>query len=268
LLLKVKAPIFLFFFLLINSIHFASYAKDKNQLFLGNDFQVDCHYSYKKTLDKRSSLLATFEKVSGNFFKITEIGSGDYDKYKNITWESLVNVENVEGFLKIIDSARTIKDNDGNIVIARKKEFDYIKNKIYYTATDGDGKIIKKKTFPIKGVVTDNIALIYFLNGFIENIESGDEFYLITNEPRLYKVDIKLMEQEVLNLGNSEIETIRLRLVPDFGLFTGVTSALVPPTFVWYELDKPHRWVKYQGLESGIGSTHVISYADEYKLEY
>lgn len=42
------------------------------------------------------------------------------------------------------------------------------------------------------------------------------------------------------------------------GLFTGLVGVFIPPTFVWYSEEPPHNWLQYEGLETGLGSAHVV----------
>ena len=71
---------------------------------------------------------------------------------------------------------------------------------------------------------------------------------------------IKPIGKEILDLPSRKVEAIKLRLIPNLGLLTGVIGSLIPPTFVWYIDQAPYEWLQYQGLETGIGSTHIKTY--------
>ncbi len=222
-------------------------------------------YVYKKTLEERSDYSFSFEKFSRDgkiFYRFIDSGKGDYSKYEDITWESIAEVEGKEGFLNTVYSIRIIRDKDGETIVKHRKDFDYNKRKIFYTALDKENNVIKKTSFPIKGKTADNITLAYFLKTFVAY--QGDKkyrsLYLISNEPRLYRITIKVVGSETLKLPFGEIEAIKLRLIPNLGILTGLSSAIIPPTFIWYTKDPPYTWLQYEGMETGLGSSHIIAY--------
>jgi len=44
------------------------------------------------------------------------------------------------------------------------------------------------------------------------------------------------------------------------GILTGLSNALIPPTFIWYAEEGPYMWLQYEGLETGLGSSHIVAY--------
>ncbi|NQT22265.1 MAG: hypothetical protein HQ579_02385 [Candidatus Omnitrophica bacterium] len=221
-------------------------------------------YVYKSTLKPRSAFSSSTEKFSRDgkvFYKITEQGRGDYDKYENVTWKSDAEVEEKESLLYVIYSLQIIRDKDENILVKHEKRFDYDKKKICYTASDGEGKILMKRRFPIKGKTTDNITMMHFLERFVahRNEKAYRNFYLISNEPKFYRINIKVMESEELELPIGRIKAIKLRLIPDMGLLTGLAGLFIPPTFVWYTEEPPYSWLQYEGLETSLGSMHIVA---------
>jgi len=253
----------LIFFLCFNTI--SVYSEEILEKPIEEYKNISGIYVYKENSEPRSSFSSSIEKVFRDakiFYKFYQKGNGDYDKYKTITWESAIEMEEKNKFLQVIYSRRTIKDKDGNIIIKHEKRFDYDKQKIYYTASDRNGAIIKKEIFPIKGLTVDNEGLISFMTTFAAhpNDKRYKSFYLISNEPRLYRINVKTMKPEVLELNAGKINAIKLRLIPDMGLLTSISNALIPPTFIWYTAQSPYTWLKYEGLETGLGSAHILAY--------
>ncbi|MBU1062326.1 MAG: hypothetical protein KJ952_06395 [Candidatus Omnitrophica bacterium] len=220
---------------------------------------------HKKSALHRSDFSLNIERFSRDgkvFYEFTEHGKGDYGKYEDVMWDITAEMEEQEGLLYTNFSVRIIRDRDNNILIKYEKKFDYDKGKIYYAATDGEGNIIKKKTFPIKGVTADNNIMTHFLKAFVAH--RGEKkyrsFYLISSEPKLYRINIKIIGSEVLELPRGQVEAIKLRLIPDLGLLTGLSGAVIPPTFIWYTEESPYVWLQYEGLETGLGSAHILVY--------
>jgi len=248
----------LFLLILIFTLSCTSYAEDYQEARSGS-------YVLKGTSDLRSnfsSLVKRFSRDGKIFYKYTEDGNGDYDKYLNITWDIDAEMEEKEDLVYLLYSNRTIRDKDDRVVVKYEKRFDYDKGKIYYTSSDAKGNIIKETTFPIKGYTTDDATMGYFLKTFVAHRDDKRyrRFYLISNEPRLYNITIKVITTEVLELPTGNIRAIKLRLIPNFGILTALTGALIPPTYVWYNEEPPYVLLQYEGLEAGLGTSHIVAY--------
>jgi len=220
-------------------------------------------YVDKKSGEFRSKLTVSLKKISDGY-KISSFGKGGYDKYQDVTWETKAEMEDRKGLLYPLYSITIIKNATDDISIKQEKRFDYDKRKIFYSASDSEGNIIKKTTFPIKGLTTESATMTYVLKAFIanRNDKTYRDIYLLSDRAKLYRVTIKPMGKEILDLPSGKIEALKLRLIPNLGILTGVIGSLIPPTYVWYIDQPPYKWLQYQGLETGIGSTHIRAYAN------
>lgn len=251
------------------AISFSVQAQDISQAFMPQRQQGRGAYLDKKTKETRSEFSSVVERSEGAVYDLVIEGKGDYGKYSTVFWRVDVRMQEKDGLLYTESSKRVIKDEEGNIVITYEKEFDYPNKKVYFVSRNGKGDIVKEKTFPIKGKITDNNSLIYFLKTFIAHRSDKEysQFYLISSEPKLYRIKIKVIGDEVLNISKGNINTIKVRLIPQFGILTGLTKAIVPPTFVWYTKKSPYFWLQYEGLETGLGSAHIVSGVRSFDLE-
>ncbi|MCP4652995.1 MAG: hypothetical protein GY858_06400 [Candidatus Omnitrophica bacterium] len=217
----------------------------------------------KKSGHLRSERTFSIKKLPGNnqpIYQINQHGKGDYGKFKQVTWDAVAEVVERGGFLYPNFSTQTIKNEDGTVAIKYEKIYDYRKKRIFYSATNKDGKVIKKKIFPIKGKTVDDLTMGPFLKAVIANRDKKEHlrYYLVSSEPKLYKINVKDLGIETLDHSSGAIEAIKVRLIPDFGILTKVTSALVPPTYFWCTTNSPHEVLRYEGLETGLGSVCVI----------
>ena len=137
--------------------------------------------------------------------------------------------------------------------------------KIFCSLSDADGNITDEKTFPLKGLTADSATLTYVLKTYIarRNEKKYRDFYLLADKEKLYRVTIKEIGTEALDLPLGKTECVKLRLIPNLGILTGVIGSLIPPTFVWYIDEPPYEWLQYQGLETGIGSTHIRAHLED-----
>ena len=220
-------------------------------------------YIDKKTSARRSKSSFSTERILQDnriTYKYAAHGEGDYDEYKNIAFDIEAGMEEKDGLLYPIYSLNSIKNKDGSLVARYEKNFDYAKQKIYYTISNAEGIAIKNIVFPMKGLTVDGPTMIHFLKTFAAHHAENPykTFYLISDKGQLYRINLKDMGIETLELPAGKIKAIKLRLIPELGLLTGIAKSLIPPTFVWYAEQEPHDWLQYEGLETGVGSTYVI----------
>jgi len=215
-------------------------------------------YIDKKTGALRSKAEFSQKITHNGIIYIDEKAKGDYDRYKDIIWNIKAECREKYGILMPIDTVKTIKNKSGNIIVKYKKKFDYKHKRIHYTKSNEKG-IALKRVYPIKGKICDETTLTNFLKVFAANLgnKSYRQFYLITSEPKLYRITLKNLGQEKIKFKGREITAVKLRLIPNFGLLTGITKVLIPPTFVWYTTKAPYVNLGYQGLERGLGSKIV-----------
>ena len=238
-------------------------AEEVSKAFMHENENGNIVYINKETSSQRSkSAFSTERTIEDNriIYKYTARGEGDYDEYKNVVFDIEVKMEEKNGFLYPIYSFNSIKNKDGSLLARYEKNFDYTKQKIYYTVSNAKGTVIENIVFPMKGLTVDGPTMIHFLKTFVAHLgeKSYKTFYLISEKGQLYKINIKNVGVEILELPAGKIKAIKLRLIPELGLLTGIAKSLIPPTFVWYSEKEPYEWLQYEGLETGVGSTHII----------
>jgi hypothetical protein len=218
----------------------------------------------KKSLQQRSNIsfaLRQIKKDNKILYKLTRQGRGDYDTYKTVDWTMEAEMEENEGFLYTLYSKLVIKNKEEKVMISYGKRYDYDAGQIYWSAFDANGQQIQQQTFPVKGRTADDVTMIHFLKPFVarRNEEAHRMFYLLTNEPKLYKTKIKVIGSEIVQSPFGETRAVKLKLTADVGILDDVLDKFVPPTFIWYTEEKPYVWLKYQGFESGALSPYIIA---------
>jgi len=218
---------------------------------------------YKKDNKIRCRHTFTLERFLRNgkvIHTIDMTGVGDYDKYTGVGLHFTSEMEEKNGLPRPLKSVQAIYDKTGELIVEHRKDYDYLKKKIYYQALDKNGKAVIKKTFPIKGLTIDDVNLSYFLKAVVSRM--GDDgyhrFYVLSSEPSLYNINIQKLGDEEFDFLSGKAVAAKIRLVPDFGIATGVYSALVPPTYFWFKKGEPCNDLAYEGLETSLGSAHVV----------
>jgi hypothetical protein len=261
----MKKIVFFVFILLLGS---PVYSDPLSSIFTYQEETDKVIFIDKKTKEKRSELTYTFNKTLSageTAFDFHRMGKGKCDKYQDITWETTARLKEKDGFLYLLTSSCVAKDPQGKIIVRYEKQFDYDKRIITWRQLDADGKIKKEARYPIKGKTTDDVTLIYFLKTYIANRNTPgyQTYYFLSNEPNLYKVNIKVMGHETLDLPIGTQKAIKLKLTGDMGIVDDILDKYVPHTYVWYEDAPPYEWLQYEGLETSMQSANVIAYVTE-----
>lgn len=230
--------------------------------------------------EPRSSFTMDFRTVNRGpeiVYEITAQGKGAFHKYRDAEWTVISQLISDGEFMKPRWTRTEIRDLTDPKTIWLETRFDYATKKITFSEQNSKQKTIKTYVFPIKGLTVDYASMHYFLKPFIARLpkEKNQSFYLLSIEPALYNVDIKLIQTEKLTLprgtppggglaAQAATKTaLKIRLLPNFGILDAVLDNLVPPTFLWYEDHPPYNWLKYQGLETGLHSPNISAYLSE-----
>lgn len=257
----MKQLIIKIFIICFLSVSLQARAEKISKAFMAEHESGSIVYIDKGTSSMRSRSLFSSERALQNnrvIYNYTAQGEGDYDEYKDVVFDIEASMEEKGGLLYPIYSFNSIKDKAGGLIVKHEKNFDYPKQKIYYTISNAKGAIIKNIVFPMKGLTVDGPTMIHFLKTFVAHRAENayKAFFLISEKGQLYRINIKNMGIETLELPAEKIRAIKLRLIPELGVLTGIAKSLIPPTFVWYSEQEPYDWLQYEGLETGIGSPH------------
>jgi len=212
-----------------------------------------------KTSDKASgnalwqSRTSSKKVVSGGqtYLKIVEDGTGITGKDKTAkTWHT-------EAFYKL--NGDRITPYQGTIVYKNPAgQVLTTINKYYFT--DQNKVVVKingtEKTFDLKPDLIDKELLGTALTNFPFAEQRDLVFYLLTNEPTVYKMTLKNLGTETLTVGGKPVACYKIQMIPDLGAL-GLLGAFVPKTYFWYTADD-QEFVRYEGLESGLGTPYIV----------
>lgn len=189
----------------------------------------------------------TVQKANGFIFT-EEKGVGIWGKdrtYKNWDARSYFKLEGTK--LMPYQVEVIIKDQNGSVVQSIKKSYDS-KNQVVYCRIDG-----RMKTLTFDPDMIDKEEMGVCISSYDFERKPDMSFHLMTNEPARYKMTLKYLGTETMN----NLPCHKLQLVPDLGALN-VIGSLVPKTYFWMEVAPPHDFVRYEGLESGLGTPYIV----------
>ena len=197
---------------------------------------------------------------AGSRFSIVHQGKGAFDQYLDVTWSITSVIEQKDGLMRTQSSHTVIRDETG-IVMQYEKIYNFETNQVLWKKYKNKDRLLKKADFPLKGMTCDDTNLIFFLKQFLYHRDDPryQSFYLITNEPRLYKTNIRIIEEDTSPVAGFDGPVIKLKLTGDMGIIDDILDQFVPATYVWYSSQAPYKWLKYQGYETGYKSAYITS---------
>lgn len=197
--------------------------------------------------------LGKTESEGKTYVYVTEDGTGIYGGNKNYnSWHSEAYYYFGKEKLTPYQTNLVFKDKNGKVVRTINKFYDPERKKAICTI---DGKT---KEFDLKDDLIDKEMLGTALQNYPFEEKRDFVFHLLTNEPTLYKITIKYRGRESLKALNREIECHKLEMIPDLGVLN-IFGVFVPKTYFWYKADFPHEFLKYEGLDGGLGTPYVVT---------
>lgn len=211
-----------------------------------------------------ASLRTSIERVTTKppiQYELKARGAGRYGNRKDVQWEKRALVEERAGQLFTLESSTKIFNRNGYLLKEYRNYFDEQEGTITNQELNNTGNVVNEYFYPIKGPSCDEVTMPFFLKVYARNKENVDyrQFYLITNEPRLYDVNIRDRGVETLSLPAGTFKAIKLQLIADLGPLTEIVAQIIPRTYIWFAEDHPHEWLKYQGMDTGYGTPYVTA---------
>jgi hypothetical protein len=105
----------------------------------------------------------------------------------------------------------------------------------------------KRSIFSEKGKLLE-VQTLYF--------DTKDKKIYFTREDKVYSLTLHYKGTEKITVPAGTFECYKLEMTVDLGLL-GIVSAFVPKTYFWYRA-KDQQWIKYEGLESGLGTPYIV----------
>lgn len=186
------------------------------------------------------------------YLYIKEEGAGIYGKDKKYkSWVSEAYYLYKDGRATPYQTKLVYKDREGKILQTVTKIYDPEAKKAIVRLNG------EEKRFDFEADLIDKELLGTALQNYPFAQKRDVEFHLITNEPTRYKITVKYRGTEKIEVDGKEVACHKLQMIPDLGLLN-VLGAFVPKTYFWYRIDPPHDYVRYEGLESGLGTPYII----------
>jgi len=177
------------------------------------------------------------------------------------------------GRLMMQHSSLTVRDRAGKVFLTLEKDFDYDKGEVRTRSYSPEERESERDAFDMGDRLVDAKAIVSFLRGFpfpppgaAEDADPELEFIFLDDSPDTYSVLVTYEGIEDVETPAGRFSCHKLRLIPDLGILTFLGKMLAPDIYMWFAVESPHFWVKFLGLEGGLGTPSVISELVEFKI--
>ena len=214
--------------------------------------------SFKESITLVSRDKATGEKrweskVDGQYLVykgktyIYFIEEGKDAKPGGLSWRSSA-YSNVNGGEVSPYSVDVVMKNDrGEVVNKISKYYDAEKGKVICQV---NGQV---KEFPYQPNMFDKQNMAIILMSFPFGQKNEIRGSLVTHDPAVYAVRIVHRGEEKVG----DIPCYKMEMIFDLGVFN-LFYSFIPKFYFWCETAPPHGFVRYEGLESGLGTPYVV----------
>ncbi|MEX0999253.1 MAG: hypothetical protein WD000_04765 [Thermodesulfobacteriota bacterium] len=180
-----------------------------------------------------------------------------------MTWRS-VSIWKAEDEFIPLESDTKIKNLSGYVAMIDKKKFNHKKDTAVFEREDLQLDSYKRTHYDITSDTLIVEGIVYALRTLPFGTNNIVKAKILSNEPELYNVEFQQRGIEKIKTVDGEIECYKVEVVPKLGVL-GVLKVFFPKTYFWFTVDAPHKWVRYEGLENGVGTPEVIMNVTNFK---
>lgn len=197
-----------------------------------------------------------------DLYKLTEEGRGIYSGFDEpVSWKAEAVFISNESGITPVTADRAVFSPDGALLAKETQEFDLKKGKARYSYRSGSKRSITK-AFDFSGDITNRLLLGLYIQKMLANGLREKTTWLLSSEPRIYRVRISIIDEETISLGGHDYKVFKICLDPQLGLLD-IIKVFVPKAYVWHSSSNKFEWIKYKGLEESLQSPMVEIVTDE-----
>ena len=192
-----------------------------------------------------------------DIYLLTERGKGRFSGFKDrISWTATLRFLSTEDIIKPLKMEKQIFNQGGKLITRQTQNFDFANRKATYCYENLITKRKMEKVFRFKGDIVNRLILGLYIQKFLKNGEREQTVSILSDEPRLYRANIKVIGEEEIECNGRKKMAYKLSLDPDIGLLN-IFKFVLPKVYTYHSVTPDYEWLKYVGLESNIASPKV-----------
>jgi hypothetical protein len=196
--------------------------------------------------------VAEIRHKEGDIYTITEKLEGIYYGFKGrISWVAVTELERTRDTVKPLNMDQRIFDASGKLIAIRKQEFDHTGKTVTCTYDDLIRHTSSTEKFTFTRDIINRLLQGLYVQKFLEKKGTKKEIQLISPEPDLYNLELRIVGEEEIELNGQKRKAFKIVFDPQLGLLNFV-KVFLPKAYVWHSAEPPYELLKYRGIETSI----------------
>ena len=197
------------------------------------------------------------KNIGPGVYLMTEKAQGVYSSFKGqVSWVSEMKFERTKESVRPMSLDKRVFDTKGRMIRRERQEFDLAGNTGTCIHEEPVRNVSRTIKFKFDRDVVTRLSLGFYAQKFIESGKTSEKLQMVSEEPNVYNVELKLIGKETIDLNGRQMEAYRLCVDPMLGPLNFV-KFLLPKSYAWHSAVPKYEWLGYAGLEGGINSEKV-----------
>ena len=193
----------------------------------------------------------------GDVYILAESGEGNYSGFDvKVSWLAELEFESNESIVKPLRMKKYVFNEHGDALVNESQEFDFDKNIVTCVRENIPEKSFKTKKFKFDKDMVNRLLLGLYIQKLLEQGKSQHKVQMVTGEPGFYNIEIKIVDEEIVEINGKAVKAYKICLDPTLGIFDFV-KIFLPKAYVWHSANPNFEWLMYKGLEGDINSPRV-----------
>ena len=201
----------------------------------------------------------TVERVnagSWSVFHVREEGAGRRGRPELTRWTVSMEVSLSPGN-EAFSAVRELRDASDRPLETQRRTLDYKAETGIVTTVDHGKQAGRSQSFTVDETSIPVELLPMQLRALPDAPERRMRFHLVTQDGKTVPMAARIVGQETVSTPAGDFAAYKTELA-----VTGVRGVLgqfiLPAMYMWHRVDPPHAWLRYRGLDGGIGSPEVV----------
>jgi len=206
---------------------------------------------------------AEIKNVSPGVYIMTEKARGIYSSFKGpVSWVADMKFERTKDNVRPISLDKKVFDSKGRMIRRERQEFDLADNTATCIHEEPARNIVRTRKFKFDRIVVTRLSLGLYAQKFLASGKASVKLQMVSEEPKVYNIELKRMGKEKIDINGRETEAYRLCVDPELGVFNFV-KVFLPKSYAWHSVVPNYEWLGYSGLEGDINSEMVEIFVEE-----
>jgi len=193
---------------------------------------------------------------AGPVYRVREEGAGRRGRPEPTRWTVTMEVNLAPGD-EAFSAVREIRDSSDRPLETMRRALTYKAGTGTVTIVDHAKNAERSESFAVDAASIPVELLPMQLRALSDAPDHRMRFQLVTREGKSVPMAARIVGQETISTPAGDFPAYKTELA-----VTGVRGVLgqlvLPAMYMWHRVDPPHAWLRYQGLDGGIGSREVV----------